>query len=211
MLSIIAVFVASCVISFIGSLQLGPVNLYVINSVLNFNKKTALAVAIGGSIPEFIYCSLAVFASDYIQKSETLNYVFKIVFIIILLIIAVIYFRKKITSNNISKISAPQKSTYYQSALKGFALAMLNPQLLPFWIFVKIYFDSFNLLTLKTELHYFSFILGAGLGAFFLLATIITFVSKYKALILTYMNNKYYYKVLSILFLLIAIQQLFSL
>ena len=210
MLSILAVFIASCIISFIGSLQLGPVNLYVINSVLNYNKRTALAVAIGGSIPEFVYCSLAVYASDYIQKSETLNYFFKIVFIIILLIIAVIYFLKQKTTTDFSKISPQIKSNYYQSASKGFALAMFNPQLLPFWIFVKIYFDSFKLLTLKTELHHFSFILGAGLGAFILLTTIITFVSRYKAQILTYMNNKYYYKVLSILFLLIAIQQLFT-
>lgn len=210
MLSILAIFLASCFVSFIGSLQLGPVNLYVVNSTLNFDKKTALAVAIGGAIPEFVYCSLAVYTGDLIQKSELLNYTFKIVFIILLLTIALVYFTKKISTDTISNIKKPILVSYYQSASKGLALAMFNPQLFPFWVFVKIYFDSFNLLTIRTELHRFSFILGAGLGAFILLATIITLVSKYKATIFIYMNNKYYYKILSILFLLIAIQQLFS-
>ena len=211
MVSILLIFVASSFISFIGSLQLGPVNLYVINTVLYQNKKAAFFVAIGGCIPEFIYCGLAVYANHFIQESITINYSFKIAFILILITISVLFFFKKKSA----KISLNSDDTNYQSniksVLKGFSLAAFNPQLLPFWIFILIYFNSVSFLSIITDVQRFSFILGAGVGAFVLLITLTALVHKYKTSILKYMNTTYYYKVLSILFLLIAIQQLISL
>ena len=95
MFSIILIFCASCLVSFLGSLQLGPVNLFVINSVLFDTKRTALYVALGGCLPEFIYCGLAVYANNYLLQSDTFHFYFKLVFIIILIVIGFVFLFKK--------------------------------------------------------------------------------------------------------------------
>ena len=141
MISILLIFIFSCLVSFIGSLQLGPVNLFVINSALHDSKKAAYYIAIGGCLPEFIYCALAVFANSYLLNYEWLIISFKIAFIIVLLIVGfVFYFKKQYSIIIKNDILAKQKPIQY--ILKGFSLAALNPQLLPFWVFVQVYFNS---------------------------------------------------------------------
>jgi threonine/homoserine/homoserine lactone efflux protein len=197
-------------VSFIGSLQLGPVNLLVINSVLFDSKKTAYYIAIGGCIPEFIYCSLAVFSNNYLLNYDWLITSLKIVFIAILLTLGFVYYFKKKTDIAIkNKADVIQKPI--QLIVKGFSLAAINPQLLPFWIFVQVYFNSIEFLQIKSNLHKFVFILGAGVGAFILLTFFVYIVLKYRQLILKYIGNKYYFKVLSFMFIAIAGHQIWLL
>ena len=210
MISILLIFIFSCLVSFIGSLQLGPVNLFVINSALHSGRKTAYYIAIGGCIPEFIYCALAVFANSYLLNYQWLIISFKIAFIIVLLIVGFIFYFKKHSSISIKNNTlANQKQMQY--ILKGFSLAALNPQLLPFWVFVQVYFNSIKFLEIQSNLQKFSYILGAGVGAFILLALLVQIVSKYKQMFLRYLNNKYYFKSLSLLLFVIAGHQIWLL
>ncbi len=208
MLQAIMIFLASSFVSFLGSLQAGPVNLFVINTLLNGSKKNAYAVAIGGCIPEFIYCAIAVWSSDYLPKLQSFNAIIKVVFIAILLTIAILFWLKK--GSPFYKKETATKATYYKSIIRGFTLAAINPQLLPFWIFIQIYFNSIPLLAIKTGLDKFSYILGAGMGAFLLLMTLISLISRFRGNLMKYLGSNYYYKTLAILFLLIAIHQSFS-
>lgn len=210
MISILLIFTFSCLVSFIGSLQLGPVNLFVINSALNDGKKAAYYIAVGGCLPEFIYCTLAVFANGYFLNYVWLIITFKIAFIVILLIAGFILYFKKQTSIAIkNEINRTQKSI--QHIFKGFYLAALNPQLLPFWVFVQVYFNSTKFLEIQSNLQKFSYILGAGVGAFILLALLVQIVSKYKQIFLRYLNNKYYFKALSLVLFVIAGHQIWLL
>ena len=211
LLTALLIFTASCLISFAGSLQLGPVNLFVINSVLYDSKRAALLVATGGCIPEFIYCALAVYANGFILQAPVLLLAFKIVFILILVVIGFVFLFKKHSVRKTGEETLLNKRSSAGYLSKGFSLAALNPQLLPFWIFVQVYFNSIYFLHVKTIPEQISFILGAGFGAFVLLITFIIIVNKYKTIILTRINTNHYFKVLAILFFLIALQQLTSL
>ena len=211
LLSISLVFIISSLVSFVGSLQLGPVNLFVINTVLYSNKRAAMWVALGGSLPEFLYCGLAVYASVFLQQLAVFQLVFKFVFIAVLISIGLVFLFKKTNTVNVDKTIIYTKKKAIKYFLKGLSLASLNPQLLPFWLVVYVYFNSINFLKIKSELYNFSFILGAGCGAFMLLSFLIILVAKYKVSIIRYSNNKYYFKVLSIVFFIIAIQQLLTL
>lgn len=210
MILILLIFIFSCLVSFIGSLQLGPVNLFVINSALHSGRKTAYYIAIGGCIPEFIYCSLAVFANSYLLNYEWLINAFKIVFIVVLLIVGFVFYFKKQSSITIKNdILTNQKPI--QHIIKGFSLAALNPQLLPFWVFVQVYFNSTKFLVIQSNLQKISYIAGAGIGAFILLALLVKIVSKYKQIFLRYLNSKYYFKALSLLLFVIAGHQIWLL
>jgi threonine/homoserine/homoserine lactone efflux protein len=191
-------------------LQLGPVNLFVINSALYDGKKTAYYIAIGGCIPEFIYCALAVFANSYLIEYKSLIFLLKIGFITILIIVGFIFYFKK-QSNVAVKNETNLNEQPIQYILKGLSLAVLNPQLLPFWIFIQIYFNSIPFLKIQSNFQKFSYILGSGVGAFILLAFFIHIVIKYREKILKYVNNKYYFKALSLLFFAIAGHQIWLL
>jgi threonine/homoserine/homoserine lactone efflux protein len=208
LITLFLILLFSSLASFIGSLQLGPVNLLVINTVLYRSRQEAFWIALGGSLPEFIYCGLAVYANQLLEEYLVVQFVFRLLFILVLLAIGFSFLFKKVSS--IEPLLTQQEKTKSTSQLvaKGFLLAALNPQLLPFWIFVQVYFNTINFLQIQSVGHQISFILGSGLGAFALLLTFIRLVSVYKTKLLRYASSKYYFRVLAFLFFAIAIHQL---
>ena len=207
MVSLLVITLITAMISLFGSLQLGPVNLYVINLALFKSRKEALWVALGGSLPEFIYCSVAVFSSGFVQQSNYFLQVLKIVFILNLIVIGFTFLLKKTAEVNVVSSVKPD-SGKLNPVLKGFSLAALNPQLLPFWMFVLVYFNSVNFLRIENIAQKISFVIGSGLGAFALLLLLIIIVSKYKTKIVDYVSNKLFFKLMALLFFGIAIQQI---
>ncbi len=210
MITIFAILFFAALTSFVGSLQLGPVNLFVINTVLYSGRREALWVALGGSLPEFLYCALAVFANHFLEEYALVQLIFRIAFVLILIGIGFRFLLKKTISVEHIAEQHAQISSPLRLTLKGFSLAALNPQLLPFWIFVQVYFNSFPVLSIQSTAQKISFILGAGIGAFFLLFTATQLVYRYKTKLLNYATNKYYFKILAVLFFAIAIQQIIA-
>jgi threonine/homoserine/homoserine lactone efflux protein len=200
------VFIFSAIISFVGSLQLGPVNLFVINTALFRGNKAALMVAFGGILPEFIYCALAVYATGFVTKSEVFLVFFKIAFIGIMLTVAIYFWLKKTKLTFLEK--EPPSLNEGMHVLKGFSLAAFNPQLLPFWMFVLIYFNSSSFLKVYSTTQEIAFIVGSGVGAFGLLLLLIVGVNKYKTKVVKYISHPLFFKLLAVLFFGIAIQQL---
>jgi threonine/homoserine/homoserine lactone efflux protein len=209
MTSLLLIFVFSSLVSFVGSLQLGPVNLFVIHTALAYGKKPAFYISLGGCIPEFIYCGSAVFANTYLLEYEGLVIFFKIMFILVLLILGLVLYLKRPSPISVNPVKITQKPIRY--FFKGFALAAFNPQLLPFWLFVQVYFNSVKFLQIQSLHTKFSYILGAGFGAFLLLTFFIQMVLKYKHKVLNYLNNKYYFKGLSLFFFAAAGYQIWLL
>ncbi|MBT8326680.1 MAG: LysE family transporter, partial [Bacteroidia bacterium] len=63
---VIALFVAG-VLSFWGSLQLGLVNVAVIETAISKGRKPAIWLAIGGVLPEIPYTLIAIYGTTYID------------------------------------------------------------------------------------------------------------------------------------------------
>lgn len=209
--SLILIFTASCAISFIGSLQLGPVNLFVINTVLFENKKSAFWIAAGGCIPEFIYCALAIYANSFFRHFPIFDWLFKVILVLLLIVIGFVFWFKKKHTPPINQVTNSGFKEPIQYITKGFSLAALNPQLLPFWLFVQVYFNATKYLVIKTEFHEIAFILGAGFGALLLLVLLIKIIEEYKTKLLPYIAGTAYFKVLGFLFFALALHQLFLL
>ena len=75
MINSIAVLLFTIIVSFLGSLQLGPVNLSVIRTTLTSSIRQAKWVAFGGVVPEIIYSFLALQISSISGFSDSLlNY-----------------------------------------------------------------------------------------------------------------------------------------
>lgn len=207
------IFVFSSLASFIGSLQLGPVNLFVIDSVGKGSKTNAYWVALGGVVPEFIYCALAVYSGALFLKSPLVLLVIKILLIIVLIGMAWWFLFKKAHSAppSASPAVTPLALQPGRNFIKGFSLAALNPQLWPFWLFMLVWFNSMAFTEVKSGLDKAAYIAGSGIGALALLIAIIETVTRYRTRLATWLNHKFYNKALAWIFFAIALHQLITL
>jgi threonine/homoserine/homoserine lactone efflux protein len=148
-------------ISFLGSMQPGPVNLAVLYHATQQRFSTAFTTAVGGSIPEcvFSFVALRFFLSveSYTAFFERFVWVFDSLLIVAGLVILL---RKNQQEYAI-------KATPQQGFLSGLVLASINPQLFIFWFGIVTAFsiEGIKLMHLYQQLAFAS---GTMLGAFLL-------------------------------------------
>jgi len=196
------IFFIVAAISFGGSIHIGAVNLAVVQATLNRNISAGILVAIGGSIPEFIYSFIALKGVFFLKDNQFLLSWLNWLIIPIFLLMGLVYlFRKE--SNSVDKISVKDKSKL--DFLKGFSLGMLNPQLLPFWFFMLIFLNKYfaiNDLSAK-----YAFVLGTGMGAFAILALFAYLAHRYKLYINQLLSNFSVNRLMGYLFISLALIQ----
>ena len=129
------VFLFASGVSFAGSLQVGLVNVSVIKAVLVRSRKAALWMALGGCLPELFCTSLAIVAGGFVirhpQVAELLDYALAAVFLGVGIVALL---RKPHAPQNSILRAGQTRGVFWQ----GLALAMINPQLLPFWFGVYV-------------------------------------------------------------------------
>jgi threonine/homoserine/homoserine lactone efflux protein len=210
MIQVLVILFCAAVVSFVGSLQLGPVNVMVINTVLHHTKRAAWLVALGGCIPEFIYSALAVYFGQHFTSNSVFNKTLSFFSIILFAAMGVYFVFKKTKSISLENNSL-QKANTEQNFYKGLALASFNPQLLPFWFFIFLSFNDITLLNVSSSIQKIAFVLGAGVGAFALLSLFIFLAHKYKTKIISMINLTQINIAIGAFFLIIALRQLISL
>ncbi len=198
----IIIFIATLVISFLGSVHPGPLNLSVINNSLNFGKKTAISIILGGILPEIIYSTLAVSGFEMLKKYPYIFEYSRWITAVMLFTMGIFYLLP-------SKKTRPQPSNLLGFS-KGFLLSITNFQLIAFWVFVVIYFDNYTLLKLNSNNKKTAFILGTAFGAFLLNYAYAFFTDKYKVFIFDKISPKMLNWLLIISFWSMAILQIIS-
>lgn len=163
---------AAAGISFIGSLQVGLVNSRVFSFAVSGKRKQALWAALGGALPEFIYCFIAcVFIYQVMDIIMVYKQLIQAISSLLLIVFAfVLWFSAKRHSPNAEAITTVEKKEL-PGFIQGLSIAILNPQLVIFWSTVSAQYTamngSFNLNTL------IAFCFGAFLGAFALLLLVV--------------------------------------
>jgi threonine/homoserine/homoserine lactone efflux protein len=158
----LVILLLTTLISFAGSVQPGPVNLAVVQTTLTRNFKTGIWVALSGTFPEIIYTIAALKSYAFLAKHQVIFEVLDLATIPFFLIAGFYSFYSSPESDQKRTVSTGRKEVF-----KGFAAGILNPQLLPFWLVVLVYLNSFfRMETFGSQL---SFVLGAAMGAFLIL------------------------------------------
>jgi len=193
-------FVVAAIISFWGSLQLGLVNVLVIETALRKGKNTANWIAVGGVIPEIPYTLLAIFGTSYLDILQNYKQTTGIIIGLILLAMGVYYILKKASVEEYDDDNQP--TSKLKPLLKGMALAFANPQLILFWsgILILIQTGSLNVFGNRKVLIDFNapgifspkimFALGAAFGALAILLIYIKLSDIYRDKLLTLLGNK---------------------
>lgn len=194
-------FILSFIISFVGSLQPGPVNLAVIAASFQKQYRNAIFIAIGGSLPEFLFCFIAFKATNLIVKWQQFFYYFQIIMAALLLIVGLYLW--------FNKANITLKTTQQNGFLLGTILAVLNPQLILFWttLITYIHVNSlFELNLFETNFILFYFCAGATFGAFSLHYLLIS-LSKIFVNIPVKLFFYYTDKSIALIFVFLAIMQ----
>ncbi len=171
------IFITAAFASFVGSLQLGPVNLGVIHTAISKDMRSALRVSFGGALPEVLYAFLAVQGIELLGTDSFVVRYATYFFAPVLIFIGIytLLFKQKPT-----EVVAESKSSKAGDFGKGLLLALLNPQIFTYWIAVMIYISSTGLFEVITWTEKAGFVLGAAAGALGLFITFAAISSRNK-------------------------------
>jgi threonine/homoserine/homoserine lactone efflux protein len=198
----LAVLLLTAFISFVGSIQPGPVNLAVVQVTLSRSFKTGIWVAISGTLPEIICTIIALKSQHLLTKNQKVFEVLELASIPFFLIIGIYSFYYASKSSIELKATTQSKEIY-----SGFLKGILNPQLLPFWVVVLVYLNSFfNLQSFSSQL---SFVSGAALGSFLILLIFAWLTNRFQLRLLGLFNRYSIDKAIGLFFIAMSVFQTF--
>lgn len=168
---IFQVFIIGTIISFIGSIPPGTLNLAVLQLGMEHKIKAAIRFALAVSIIEYPYAWIAVVFESWITSSPVIVDNFQLITAIVMLLIggfSVWSARKP------SEFSVKFNESGFR---RGLILSILNPMAIPFWIAYTAFLKSQGWIDLSTSWRVHSYVLGTSVGVMILL-TLFTFLAK---------------------------------
>ncbi len=168
---IIQVFLVGAILSFIGSIPPGTLNLSVLQLGMEHKIKTALRFALAVAIIEYPYAWIAVVFEDWVTSSPMIVDNFQLITAIVMTVIggfSVWSARKP------SEFSVKFNESGFR---RGIVLSILNPMAIPFWVGVTAYLKAQSWIDLSSQWLVHSYVFGTSVGVMILL-TIFTFLAK---------------------------------
>ncbi|MBC7568330.1 MAG: LysE family transporter [Spirosoma sp.] len=203
-------FILVSLISFIGSLHPGTVSLAVVQTTLSQGRRAGLWLALGGSLPELFWSSVA--AGGLMLLPMQLAWTSWLAYapIPVLLGMGIVAFRQKAVVFTTPLVTNGQAAG--GGALfpfwKGVVLGGSNPQLLPFWSAVWLYLSGSVLVPVGQSGSLWVFAMGTAAGAFGLLGLVAWLANRKRQQILRYLSGHWLNRLTGVLFLGMALWQL---
>ncbi len=165
-------FLFGLVGSFLGGVAFGPINLSVVELTLKRDMKCATRFILAAAIVEIFQAYIAILFGKLISRSIDEIPEFKLFVIAFFLVLGAIFVFKK----DNPKKEVPNRK-HSSNFLNGLIVAILNPQTIPYWIFVLAYLRSSNAIHLESW-NFVLFLIGASGGKFIIL-TLYSYLSEY--------------------------------
>lgn len=157
-------FLLAAVVSFVGSLQPGPVNMAVMNVSYHAGFRPALWMAVGGAIPEVLYCAAAFGGSLFLFREKEFACWLSVISVPVFLLAGIRIWRR---SGNVKQ--EKHAGIKHYPLFSGFLLGLLNPMLFAFWLLAINFFTQAGWAELDMFSNRLAFTLGTATGAFLLL------------------------------------------
>jgi threonine/homoserine/homoserine lactone efflux protein len=157
--SLLAIFFSTLLISFIGSLPFGPINLVMIDTTLKNGLRTSVWFALAAALVEMPQAFVALQGSTWLKQLIYDSPWVKIAGFVFFVVLGSLFFFKKNHSTDL-KMESPKRAFF----AKGLAVAALNPQAIPFWVIVLAVLPIPGWFSINLE-HSIPFVLLFSLGA----------------------------------------------
>jgi threonine/homoserine/homoserine lactone efflux protein len=168
---IVQVFLVGIIISFIGSIPPGTLNLAVLQLGMEQKVKTALRFALAVSIIEYPYAWIGVVFEDWVTSSPLIVDNFQLITAIVMTVIGAFSIW---SARKPSEFSVRFNESGFR---RGIILSILNPMAIPFWVAYTAFLKSQGWIDLSTPWLVHSYVLGTAVGVMILLI-IFAFLAK---------------------------------
>lgn len=159
---LLRIFFTGMLVSFLGSLPLGTLNIAAMQISVSDGVTAAMLFSIGSLLVEIIYVRVSLVAMDWIRKQER---VLKALEWITLLIVTALAFSSFYAATHPSVKENVVLSSSLPKFILGFVMSALNPVQIPFWFGWSTVLFTKKVLQPRPD-HYNSYIIGIGIGTF---------------------------------------------
>src|SRR5436190_8314356 len=157
---LVKVFFTSMLVSFLGSLPLGTLNVAAMQISISDGITSAMLFSLGSLLVEIIYVRLSLVAMDWVRKQEKLFKLLEWLTLLIVVALAVFSFYAALHPSEKKNIIL---SSTLPKFLLGAAMCAVNPVQIPFWFGWSTVLFTKKVLLPKAS-NYNSYILGIGIG-----------------------------------------------
>ena len=168
---IIQVFLIGAIISFIGSIPPGTLNLSVLQLGLEHKTKVALRFSLAVAIVEYPYAWIGVVFEDLITSSPVIVDNFQLITAVVMLVIGAFSIW---SARKPSEFSVRFNESGFR---RGIVLSILNPMAIPFWVAYTAFLKSQGWIDVSTQWLVHSYVLGTSVGVMILLV-LFTFLAQ---------------------------------
>jgi threonine/homoserine/homoserine lactone efflux protein len=159
---LIKIFFTGMLISFVGSLPLGTLNVAAMQIAVASGVTSAVLFSLGSLTAEIVYVRLSLVAMDWIRKQERIFRILEWVTLIIVFGLAAASFYAALHPATQKNVILDSKLPKY---LLGFVMSAVNPVQIPFWFGWSTVLFTKKILLPRHD-HYNVYIVGIGIGTF---------------------------------------------
>jgi threonine/homoserine/homoserine lactone efflux protein len=161
MFKLAEVFFTGMLISFLGALPLGSLNVSAMQLAIAENIRNAVKFSLGVVLVEVLYVRLSLKGMDWVIANQRLFYVLEWVTVFLFVVLAISSF---LTAG---KKIGEKKSILLNNKMNrfwlGFIMSAINPVQIPFWFIWSTYLLS-NKILLPAEIEFNMYTAGIGIG-----------------------------------------------
>jgi threonine/homoserine/homoserine lactone efflux protein len=161
-MNVVRVFFVGMLVSFLGSLPLGTLNIAAMQIAIGQGVRSAMLFSLGSLLAEMIYVRLSLVAMDWVRKQK---FLLKLLEWLTVLIVSALAFSSFYTASQVEPAPNPVLSVSLPKIVLGFFMSALNPVQIPFWFGWSAVLFSRKLIA-PDPLQYNLYILGIGFGTF---------------------------------------------
>jgi len=160
---IVVAFLLGTFFSFIGSIPPATLNLSVLQLGLEHKRAIAVRFTLAVTLIEYPYAWIGVVFEEWVRSAPGITENFQLITACVMTVLGIF---------NLWSARKPSEFAvkFNQSGFRrGLLLSILNPMAIPFWVGITAYLKEQNWLTLDTQWHIHSYVLGTSVGVFLLL------------------------------------------
>lgn len=160
MKGLVKIFFTGMLVSFLGSLPLGTLNIAAMQISIAESVRNAILFSLGSLTAEMVYVRLSLVAMDWVRKQEKLFKIFEWLTLAIIVALAVVSFYAAIHPSNSKNVILNSNMPPY---LLGLTMSAVNPVQIPFWFGWSTVLFTKKILLPKPSYYNF-YIVGIGIG-----------------------------------------------
>ena len=165
---ILQTLIVSFVVSYIGSIPPGTINVSVMQLSMQRKHRAAIFLAFAASAIEFVYAGVTVQFHIFLNTNEHLANYFRIITSIALIGLGLWNILSKASASSVeSKTDTTGRHGFY----KGMILGILNPMTIPFWLAITTYLENDGWIDVS-NFGFWMYLIGLSTGTFCLLLTV---------------------------------------